>query len=286
MAELVSLIGTTHHPWYYAKTSRPDSQLTDEGRDFLGWSGRVQQALRAADPDALVIIASDHFHQFFYDNMPAFLVGRMDRYEGTFANEVREFGLPRCHVQGDRRLAGDVIEGGFQRGLDFSFSDEMRLDHAVVVPLLIGTPSMDIPVVPVMTNCGAPPIPPADRFVLLGEVLREAIEASNAVDRVAVLVSGNLSLEVGGPEQIQPHPCDPEFDAAAMKWLKERDIERLTHESTFERMMSHGNTTFQFLNLLSMVGMAQPGMTCTHAEAMARRGSSAPCFIYESEVMR
>jgi protocatechuate 4,5-dioxygenase beta chain len=283
MAKLVSLIGTTHHPWYHAKTSRPEPELTEDGRRLLGWSARVQEVLRLAEPDVVVIVASDHFHQYFYNNMPQFLVGRMGSYEGTFYNEVREFGLPRISLAGHRALSTDLIEGGFEGGFDFAFSDEMRLDHACVVPMLIGRPSLDLPVVPVLTNCGAPPIPPGRRFVQLGEVLRRAIEASTAVERVAVVASGNLSLEVGGPEQMMPHPVDPEFDAAAMTWLQARDFDALTSETTYERLMTHGDASFQFLNLLTMAAM-QGDMTLVHAEAMKRRGSSAPCFIYEPEV--
>jgi len=283
MAELVSLIGSTHHPWYYAKTSRPESELSEDGRDLREWSVKVQESIRKAQPDAIIILASDHFHQFFHNNMPQFVIGRMQSYQGTFYNETREFDLPRVELGGNRALSTDLIESGFEHGFDFAFSDELRLDHACVVPSLIAQPSLDIPVVPVLTNCGAPPIPPSRRFVQLGEVLRKAIESTNAVKRVAVIASGNLSLEVGGPEQMMPYPVDPEFDEDAVKWIRARDFDRLTHEATFERMMTHGNTTFQFLNLLSMAAL-QGDLTCVLGEASKRRGSSKPCFIYEQEV--
>lgn len=281
MAQIVSLIGTTHHPWYYAKTSKPESELTEDARNLLAWSARAQEALRSATPDVVVIVASDHFHQYFYNNMPQFLIGRMTSYEGTFYNEMREFDLPRVALGGNRELATDLIEAGFDNGFDFSFSDEMRLDHACVVPSLITQPSLEIPVVPVLTNCGAPPIPKGQRFVDLGTALRHAIESSNAVDRVAVVVSGNLSLEVGGPEQMMPYSVDPEFDDLAMEWLVGRDFAALTAEATYERLMLHGNTSFQFLNMITMAAM-QEDMALIHAEAMKRRGSPAPCFIYES----
>jgi hypothetical protein len=44
--------------------------------------------------------------------------------------------------------------------------------------------------------------------------------------------------------------------------------------------MRHGNTSFQFLNMITMASMQQD-MEIVHAEAMKRRGSPAPCFIYE-----
>lgn len=284
MAQIVSMIGTTHFPWYHKMTSAPEPELTADAKNLLGWSARVQESIARTNPDAIVIVASDHFHQFFYDNMPQFLVGRMSSYQGTFYNEARECDLPYVELGGHRRLSTDIIEAGFDHGFDFAFSDELRLDHACVVPSLIAMPQLDIPVVPVLTNCGAPPIPRGQRFVDLGKALRKAIESSTSVDRVAVVLSGNLSLEVGGPQQMMPQSVDPEFDTAAVDWLVGRDFDALTAESTYERLMQHGNTAFQFLNLLTMASMQQD-MSVVHAEGMKRGvGSAAPCFIYESEV--
>ena len=47
--------------------------------------------------------------------------------------------------------------------------------------------------------------------------------------------------------------------------------------------MWRGNTSFQFLNMITMASM-QADMEIVHAEAMKRRGSPAPCFIYEQKV--
>ena len=275
MAQIVSVIGTTHHPWYV-----PKAELTDDARSLLGWAERVQESFERTRPDAVVIVASDHFHQFFHNNMPQFVVGRMTSYQGTFYNEMREFDLPRVRMGGNRQLSTDIIEAGFENGFDFAFSDELRLDHACVVPSLISQPSLDIPVVPVLTNCGAPPIPTGQRFVDLGPALRNAVEGSNAVERVAVIFSGNLSLEVGGPEQMMPYSVDPAFDVLAMDWLVNRDFDALVADSTYERLMTHGNTSFQFLNMITMASM-QEDMQVVHAEAMKRKGSPSPCFIYE-----
>lgn len=280
MAEIVSVIGSTHHPWYHAKTSLPESELTADGRNLLSWSAQVQESIARTRPDVLVIVASDHFHQFFANNMPQFLIGRMPAYKGTFANEVREFNLPLVDMGGDRDLSTDLIEAGFEHGFDFAYSDELRLDHACVVPAMIADPQLDIPVVPVLTNCGAPPFPTGQRFVDLGATLRAAIEGSNVVERVAVVYSGNLSLEVGGPHQMMAVSVDPEFDEDSMRWLTTRDYEALKAVSPARQLLKHGNTTGQFLNFISMARMSE-GMVPIREEAMQRKGSPAPCFIYE-----
>ena len=281
MAELVSLIGSTHSPWFPSKTSVPDSEMSQGGRDLLAWAAKVREAMDAAQPDAIVIVATDHFHQFSYHNMPQFLIGRMHAYEGTFYNEVREFNIPRVRLGGSRALATDLIEAGFEHSFDFAFSDEMRLDHACVVPSLIAQPELDIPVVPVLTNTGAPPIPTGRRFLQLGEVLRTAIEATTTVNRVAVICSGNLSQEIGGPAQILPRPVDAAFDEQAVKWLQTLDFDALA-QLDFGRLLRHGNGTSQFLNMVTMAAM-QGDLTCVMAEASKGRGVSRPSFIYEPD---
>jgi protocatechuate 4,5-dioxygenase, beta chain len=280
MAEIVSIVGTTHLPFWQRRTAVPEDELTEDGRNLLAWSARVQEHVARTDPDVVVILASDHFHQFFADNMPQFVVGRMRSYEGTFANEAREFDLPRVTLGGNKQLSDDVIEAGFDHGFDFAFSDEMRLDHACVVPSLICQPSLEIPVVPILTNCGVPPIPKGQRFVDLGPALRAAIEGSTAAERVSVVVSGHLSLDVGGPQQFASASIDPEFDELAMTWLAERDFDALVADSTYERLMRHGNNAFQFLNMLTMASLQQD-MELVHVEAMQRQGSPIPCFLYE-----
>ena len=280
MAKIVSVLGSTHHPWYSMKTSKPESELTPDGRSLLGWSARVQESMARTNPDVMVIVASDHFHQFFHNNMPQFVVGRMEAYKGTFYNEVREFDLPHVDLGGSRPLSTDIIENGFEHGFDFSYSDEMRVDHACVVPSLIAMPKLDIPIVPVLTNCGAPPIPTGQRFLDLAVALRGAIEGSNAVERVAVMFSGNLSLEVGGPHQMMPTSVDPQFDIDAMEWLIGRDYEALKKEAPIRQIMKHGNVAGQFLNMVSMARMSE-GMVPVHEEAMKRVGTPVPCFIYE-----
>ena len=284
MAELVSLIGSTHSPWFPSKTSVPESEISEGGRDLLAWAAKVRAAIQRAQPDAIVIVATDHFHQFSYHNMPQFIIGRMDSYEGTFYNEVREFNIPRVRLGGNRVLAADLIECGFEHGFDFAFSDELRLDHACVVPSLISQPSLEIPVVPVLTNTGAPPVPTGRRFVQLGEVLRKAIEASTSVERVAVIASGNLSQEIGGPAQILPQPVDADFDEDAVKWIQARDLDRLA-ALDFGRLLRHGNGSSQFLNLVTMAAM-QGELSCVMAEASKGRGVSRPAFIYEQDGQR
>ncbi len=48
---------------------------------------RMGDDIRATRPDALVVIAAEHFANFFMNNMPAFAIGMADGYEGPIEDE-------------------------------------------------------------------------------------------------------------------------------------------------------------------------------------------------------
>ena len=159
MAEIVSIIGITHNPFMprlFKQPQQPPGAAKVKERIAM-----MRQKLAEAKPDVLVCIGNDHLHQFFMDNMPAFMIGKMDQYDGTFYDEEREFGLPKCKLPGDVDVSDAIMEGAFDRGVDFAYSNELTIDHSIIVPMLFVRPEMDIPVVPILTNCIAPPMPRA-----------------------------------------------------------------------------------------------------------------------------
>jgi hypothetical protein len=105
MATVAAVIASTHHPFYYrASTSTGDDRppFADE------WQAKIEtfrETLTRAEPDVLVMVGSDHFHQLWLDNMPQFLVGKAPYYDANWYNEEREFGLPRFRLDGDEELS-------------------------------------------------------------------------------------------------------------------------------------------------------------------------------------
>ena len=103
MAEIVSIIGITHNPFMprlFKQPQQPPGAAKVQERIAM-----MRQKLAEAEPDVLVCIGNDHLHQFFMDNMPAFMIGKMTEYDGTFYDEEREFGLPKCKLPGDVDVA-------------------------------------------------------------------------------------------------------------------------------------------------------------------------------------
>ena len=257
MAEIVAIFGMTHHPFYFRLTDLPPDQRPPFVPTWLEKGDGLRRLLEDARPDALVVVGNDHFHQFFMDNMPQFLIGSMDVFDGTFYNETREFGIPTFRIPGDPELAGQLLDGFLERKVDMAFSNELKVDHSIVMPLRFVTPDMTIPIVPLLANCQAPPIPRAARFCEIGTFLRSVLERIPGSKRVGVIASAHFSLELGGPKQFGPTTAEPAFDEEAIRWLREGDVESALAGCSFERLTAAGNVSQAFLTLLLTMGVAR-----------------------------
>ena len=100
MARLVATLASTHHPFYLKATTAPREQPIPQAAEWKRKVEAYRETLAAASPEVLVMVGSDHFHQLFLDNYPTFLIGNAERYDATFYNEEREFGIPKYVLAG------------------------------------------------------------------------------------------------------------------------------------------------------------------------------------------
>ena len=280
MARIVNIIGTTHNPFMPRLFSRPNRPpgcaKVIERIDML------REKLRQAKPDVLVTIGNDHLHQFFMDNMPAFMIGKMDSYDGTFHDETREFGIPACRIPGDLELSDQIMEGAFDQGVDFAYSNELTIDHSIIVPLMFVRPEMALPIVPILTNCIAPPLPRPKRYYEVGRAIRAVIDEIPTDKRIGVVVSGHLSLEIGGPKQFEGRLMDPDFDAKAVGWIANGDAEGAVSNCSFDQLKKSGNMTHGFLNFIMMMGIANAARA-SHAEGVDAGFPAVPFFSWDAK---
>ncbi len=268
MAPLVAVVASTHHPFYYRASTQPADQRPAYVETWVRKIEAFRETLRVAEPEVLVLVGSDHFHQLWLDNMPQFLVGAAPVYDANWYNEEREFGLPRMRLQGQPALSRHLLRRGLDLGFDLAFSNELRLDHSVTCPIITLRPEADLPVVPLYTNIFAPPMPQPRRFVALGQALRRMVEEWESDERVAIIGTGHLSLELGGPRQFGPHGPDPAFDAKAVRWIAEADVEGALSEVTLESLAEPGNATHGFMDFLLMMGAAGPGTPADYVDSL------------------
>jgi protocatechuate 4,5-dioxygenase, beta chain len=280
MAELVEIIGVTHSPNFPGQIAQPDPEpaIVEAAQDYK----LMRKRLAGFKPDVLVVIASDHLNQFFMDNMPAFLIGKAPRAEGPFPHEVRTFGIAPYCAEIDVDVAKSLLQLAPKMGVDFSFSDEFRIDHAFTVPLNFLRPEMDLPIVPIFTNVMAPPIPPAQRFYEVGKAIRRMVEELPLNKRVGVISSGHLAIEIGGPKEGRSS-SDPEFDRRMMDLIAEGDVERIIEESTWERMMAAGNVAPGFSNFVMLLGVADGKAPSVSGVRFPKSKGSVPYMAWDSE---
>lgn len=266
MATLAAVLASTHHPFYLKATTAPPEQQMPQAAEWKRKVEAFRETLTRAKPDILVMVGADHFHQFFLDNYPTFLIGKAPRYDATFYNEEREFGLPKYVLEGDEDLSGYMLQGLLDREFDFAFSNELKIDHSIICPIITVRPQADLPVVPIYTNIFAPPLPSPQRFYKLGRAIREIIDAYPSDKRIAAIGTGHLSLELGGPRQFGEHGPDPEFDRQAIEWLATGDIDVILANVTHESLAKAGNATAGFMDMILMLGIAGPQQKAAHVD--------------------
>jgi aromatic ring-opening dioxygenase catalytic subunit (LigB family) len=242
---------------------------------------RFGQGMAEAGVDVLVVLGSDHLRQFGWANSPAFCIGKAEHFDCTFENEIRTFGLEPWEMAGDPELAGWLLgDAQLEGGFDFAMSNEWVLDHSFTIPAAFMTPGFGVPIVPIHTNANIPPIPMARRYAQLGTYLRERIEAAPFDRRVAIIGSGHLATEIGGPKQfLGGGSPDQEFDDEAVSWMVNGDLEGAVAGCSFERLAGAGNVTGQFLNFVA--ALAAAGGPASFAEATPSRFANGPFFWWD-----
>jgi protocatechuate 4,5-dioxygenase, beta chain len=268
MATIAAVIASTHHPFYYRASTATGAGRPPFADEWVAKIEAFRQTLTRARPDVLVMVGSDHFHQIWLDNMPQFLIGKAPFYDGNWYNEEREFGLPRMRMRGHEDLSAYLLREGLDRGFDLAFSNELRVDHSVTCPLITLRPQTDLPIVPVYTNIFAPPMPQPKRFVQLGQAIREMVEAWPGNERVAIIGTGHLSLELGGPRQFGPHGPDPEFDRKAVEWIASGDLDSALAEVSLDSLWEPGNATHGFMDFMLMMGVAGAHVKADYADSL------------------
>jgi len=176
----------SHAPGITGRAELADPTVRDA---FYDAYREIGVALHAARPDAVVIVAAEHFANFFMDNMPSFAIGMADHYEGPI-EDSGWLRIERRRVPGDaglsKRLVTEVMET-----VDVAYCEEWKFDHGIMVPLHFLTPEYDLPVIPVNINCQGPPLAPLHRAWAFGEALRRAADAMP--ERIAIVGTGGIS---------------------------------------------------------------------------------------------
>jgi aromatic ring-opening dioxygenase catalytic subunit (LigB family) len=195
--------------------------------------------MERAKPDVLIVVANDQFVNFFWNNIPAFLV--------TVAEEVKgQFTRHKFHYTSDKDLGRTIVRAGMEAGVDFSFGEYVELQHTQVVPLYFILREPRIPILPIYVNTWVDPTPTPRRCYQVGELLREVADA--APQRIAILATGGLSHYPGSPRIGE---IDTQFDHKLLEIMRAGKGRSLAEHSVKD-LLQAGDT--EFLNWMVVVG--------------------------------
>ena len=182
--------------------------------EFRDGLAAARQSLIEADVDVVIVIGPNHFRGFWLDLMPTFTIG---------VGEVigaGEHGTPSGFLPSDPPFARYLVEQLNTHHFDPAFSLRLTIDHGITHAVQYIVPP-GAPIVPVVINSFAPPLPSLARCAALGEVIAAAVATDGEGLRVAVIGSGGLSHTLPFPDWRSPESDDDDF--LVQSWLDGRN---------------------------------------------------------------
>jgi 2,3-dihydroxyphenylpropionate 1,2-dioxygenase len=240
---IVFACAASHAPGITAWT---EAAPKEQAERIVGSYRELGEMLAESRPDALVAITVEHWANFFLSHMPAFCIGRADHYDGPVEEWLK---VPKTRIPGDPQLAAEMLDACMDGGADPSFSDELLLDHATMIPLHFLTPNADVPVVPLVINTLTPPMPGPKRCFTLGGLLGTALR--NTAKRVAIVATGGLSH---WPGEAKAGKINTDFDHRFLNLLIDGDRRQLAEYSHDEIAREAGSGGHEIRTWIALAG--------------------------------
>ena len=198
----------------------------------------------------MIVIAAEHFGNFFMNNMPAYCMGIGQSYEGPIEDpdwiKIKRTKIPGAPELGER-LVREVM-----KSVDTAFAEEWKFDHGIMVPLNFLPPKYDLPVIPVNINCQGPPLTPLHRAWAFGEALRRACDS--VPEKIAVVGTGGISHWPATPDSGK---INEEWDRDFLDRLMRNDKDALldyTDEATYRDAGQGGFEIRTFIAIAAAAG--------------------------------
>ena len=252
MAEIVAAALTSHAPLI---TGKPEIGRPEQRERLYAGFRELGRRLAEARPELIVMFVNDHLQNFPYSNLPAFCVGLAEAYDAPSAGGGAFMRIPPRQLRGDPVTAMALLEAGLDAGFDFAYSYEIESWDELSVPLHFLTPQGEIPIVPLYTNCAAPPLPTPRRCHAMGAFVGDYLRARPGRERVALIATGGISHWVGTP---QTGRINPEWDHWVLDHIARADLEPLLRLTHAEIERDGGNGGQEIRNWIALLG-AVPG---------------------------
>jgi protocatechuate 4,5-dioxygenase beta chain len=267
VAQIVAAMAMTHAP---GLTGWFDRGREDHQQFVLRATAEMRRRLEAARPDVLVMVSNDHLLNWPLENTPEYTVGIGEEHVGPADWFDEWLAMEQYRVPGHPGLARWLVNEGARRGLMLAHLRQMQFDDGISVPVHYLNPDGRFRLVPVTMNCTVPPLPTPARAYQVGTLLREALRAYPGPERIAVIATGGLSHEPGGPRYFW---VDEAFDRWFLGMLEKGDHAALLRECTLERMEAAGSGGTAELNawILALACTTGPAEVLGYVPAVAWR---------------
>ena len=213
----------------------------------------LRAKLAEAKPDLVIIVGDDQDEVFGSPFNPTLAVFCGDTATGETLPKFAE--LPKfadkpglnqtLELQCPGDFGRDLAAGLVERGFDPAVMEEIRpvgrskgIGHAFTRPSeFLGLAEQGIPVLPVFLNCYNRPLPGAQRCYDLGRAIADF--AATRPERIAIVASGGLSHDPGGP---RAGWIDRSLDEWVLKTIEAGDSSELAKLFAFESETLAGGT--------------------------------------------
>jgi len=251
VATVVASCLTSHAP---NMTATPDAAPEQRAR-FLAGLAEMRRRLMAARPDLVIMFVNDHVQNFFYDNLPAYCIGVGPTHwapkgAATFLK------IPQRQVPGAAAWGKALLAEGLEAGFDLAVSHDLEFWDDVSVPAHFLMPEGTLPILPVLTNCVAPPLPTPKRSWTLGGFVKRFIDTRPGDERVALIATGGISHWIGVPNTGH---INPDWDRWVLGTIADRRGEELAMLTWEQIERDGGNGGQEIRNWISVLG-AMPGV--------------------------
>lgn len=213
MAQIVLGVGASHST--LMNTHWEETTHREEAITFRDGLAEARRRVEAARPDVALIIGSNHFRGFWLDLIPGFTLGLGECLASGESGTPK--GRQPVHTGLARHIVDDVVGSG--RG-DLAFSARMQIDHGQSHAIQYLLAGLEVPIIPLVVNVFARPLPPLARCREVAEAIRAAVASYPEDLRVVVIGSGGLSHRLPWPDWRAPEGDDEEFMVRA--WLDGR----------------------------------------------------------------
>jgi 2,3-dihydroxyphenylpropionate 1,2-dioxygenase len=208
-----------------------------------------RQQIEDAGTEALIVIAAEHFGNFFMNNMPAYCMGIGETYEGPI-EDPEWIKIAKTKVPGAPDLGTRLVRE-VMKTVDTAFAEEWKFDHGIMVPLNFLTPKYDLPIIPVNINCQGPPLTPLHRAWAFGEALRRACDS--VPEKIAVVGTGGISHWPATPDSGK---INEEWDRDFLNRLMRNDKDALLDYSDEDTYRDAGQGGFEIRTFIAIAAAA------------------------------